>query len=143
LLDERAPAFALSLLIVAMTWLPLRDMLARLVLRRIEPERGNLFRQVMDVALTPPGRDQHARWRALLEDALRPLGIAPCKRAPAPALIDDGLALIVPGAGRLPSYRLDYADAGRKLFSLRDADLAAELSAMLANALESREAYEK
>ncbi len=143
IIDERAPAFALSLLIVALAWLPLRDMLARLVLRRAEPERGNLFRQVMDVALTPPGRDQHARWRALLEDAFRPLSIVPCKGAPAPALIDDGLALIVPGAGRLPGYRLDYADAGRKLFSLRDADLAAELSAMLANALESREAYEK
>lgn len=143
IIDERAPAFALSLLIVALAWLPLRDMLARLVLRRAEPERGNLFRHVMDVALTPPGRDQHARWRALLEDAFRPLSIAPCKGAPAPALIDDGLALIVPGAGRLPGYRLDYADAGRKLFSLRDADLAAELSAMLANALESREAYEK
>lgn len=143
IIDERAPAFALSLLIVALAWLPLRDMLARLVLRRAEPERGNLFRQVMDVALTPPGRDQHARWRALLEDAFRPLSIVPCKGAPAPALIDDGLALIVPGAGRLPGYRLEYADAGRKLFSLRDADLAAELSAMLANALESREAYEK
>src|SRR5690606_16133643 len=102
IIDERAPAFALSLLIVALAWLPLRDMLARLVLRRAAPERGNLFRQVMDVALTPPGRDQHARWRALLEDAFRPLSIVPCKGAPAPALIDDGLALIVPGAGRLP-----------------------------------------
>ncbi|QLH13097.1 ATP-binding protein [Paracoccus pantotrophus] len=142
IIDERAPAFALSLLIVALAWLPLRDMLARLVLRRAEPSRGNLFRQVMDVALTPPGRDQQARWRALLEDAFRPLSIAPGD-AEAPVLIDDGLALAVPGPGNLPDYRLDYASGGRKLFSLRDADLAAELTAMLANALESREAYEK
>ena len=142
IVDERAPAFALSLLIVALAWLPLRDMLARLVLRRAEPSRGNLFRQVMDVALTPPGRDQQARWRALLEDAFRPLSIAPGD-AEAPVLIDDGLALAVPGPGNLPDYRLDYASGGRKLFSLRDADLAAELTAMLANALESREAYEK
>jgi len=142
IVDERAPAFALSLLIVALAWLPLRDMLARLVLRRAEPARGNLFRQVMDVALTPPGRDQQARWRALLEDAFRPLSIAPGK-AEAPALIDDGLALAVPGPRGLPDYRLDYAGGGRKLFSLRDAELAAELTAMLANALESREAYEK
>ena len=142
IVDERAPAFALSLLIVALAWLPLRDMLARLVLRRAEPERGNLFRQVMDVALTPPGRDQQARWQALLEDAFRPLSIAPGE-AEAPVLIDDGLALAIPGPGNLPDYRLDYASGGRKLFSLRDADLAAELTAMLANALESREAYEK
>lgn len=142
IVDERAPAFALSLLIVALAWLPLRDILARLVLRRAEPERGNLFRQVMDVALTPPGRDQQARWRELLEDAFRPLSIAPGE-AEAAALIDDGLALAIPGPGNLPDYRLDYASGGRKLFSLRDADLAAELTAMLANALESREAYEK
>lgn len=143
IIDERAPAFALSLLIVALAWLPLRDMLARLVLRRAEPSRGNLFRQVMDVALTPPGRDQQARWRALLEDAFRPLSITAATDVQDPALIDDGLALAVPGAGSLPGYRLDYADGGRKLFSLRDADLAVELTTMLANALESREAYEK
>ncbi|WP_158541538.1 sensor histidine kinase [Pelagibacterium lacus] len=143
IVDERAPAFALSLLVVALAWLPLRDMLARLVLRRTEPARENLFRQVMDVALTPPGRDQQARWRTLLEDAFRPLSIAPGHEARTPALVDDGLALAVPGPGGLPGYRLDYADGGSKLFSLRDAELAAELTAMLANALESRKAYEK
>jgi two-component system sensor histidine kinase DevS len=142
IIDERAPAFALSLLIVALVWLPLRDMLAGLVLRRTKPARGNLFRQVMDVALTPPGRDQQARWRALLEDAFRPLSIAPGKLEAA-ALIDDGLALAVPSIGGLPGYRLDHAQGGRKLFSLNDADLAAELVTMLTNAMESREAYEK
>ncbi|WP_116655116.1 sensor histidine kinase [Pelagibacterium sediminicola] len=143
IVDERAPAFALSLLIVALTWLPLRDVLARLVLRRGEPADRNLFRQVMDVALTPPGRDQHARWRALLEEAFRPLSITRSGNMTMPGLIDDGLALAVPGPGGLPGYRLDYAGGGRRLFSPRDVDLAAELSAMLANALDSREAYEK
>lgn len=143
IVDDRAPAFALSLLIVALVWLPLRDALARRMLRRKEPERQNLFRQVMDVALTPPGRDQQERWRALLENAFRPLSLAPLAGARAPALIDDGLALAAAGAGDLPAYRLDHADGGRKLFSPRDLELAAELSAMLANALESRAAYEK
>lgn len=143
IIDERAPAFALSLLIVALAWLPLRDTLARLVLRRNEPVRENLFRQVMDVALTPPGRDQQARWRGLLEDSFRPLSIAPGDKREAPALIEDGLALAVPGPGGLPGYRLDHADGGRKLFSPRDVELAAELTAMLANAMESREAFER
>ena len=143
IIDERAPAFALSLLIVALAWLPLRDTLARAALRRSEPTRRNLFRQVMDVALTPPGRDQHARWQALLENAFRPLSAKPDEGVRAPGLIDDGLALGVPGPGGLPAYRLDYAAGGRRLFSPRDADLAAELAAMLASALESRQAYEK
>lgn len=143
IIDERAPAFALSLLVVALAWLPLRDTLARLVLRRKEPVRENLFRQVMDVALTPPGRDQQARWHALLENAFRPLSVALCEEARSPQLIKDGLALAVPGPGGLPGYRLDHAEGGRKLFSPRDVDLAAELTAMLANAMESREAFER
>lgn len=143
IVDERAPAFALSPLIVALAWLPLRDMLSRLMLRRREPERANLFRQVMDVALTPPGEDQQARWRDLLVGTFNPLSIERRSDLRAPALTNDGIALEVPGAGALCGMRLDYADGGRKLFSLRDLDLAGELVAMLANALESREAYEK
>lgn len=143
IVDERAPAFALSLLIVALVWLPLRDMLARRILRRREPARENLFRQVMDVALTPPGRDQHTRWRNLLEDAFRPLAILEAEAVKAPVLIDDGLALLVPDPIGHAGLRLEHSDAGRKLFSPRDAEVATELCAMLATALESREAYEK
>lgn len=142
IIDERAPAFALSLLLVALIWLPLRDVLARRLLHRREPARGALFRQVMDVALTPPGRDQHERWRTMLEDTFRPLSIAPGEDTASPVLLNDGLGLAVPGVGGLPGFRLEYASNGRKLFSARDVDLATELSAMLAYALDSREAYE-
>jgi signal transduction histidine kinase len=155
IIDERAPAFAMSLLVVALAWLPLRDTLARLVLRRKEPERENLFRQVMDVALTPPGRSQRERWRALLDDVFHPLamsagassgaisGAISGDGAQVPKLIDNGVALAMPGPGGLPAYRLEYASTGRKLFSPRDVELAAEVHAMLANALESRAAYER
>jgi two-component system sensor histidine kinase DevS len=143
IVDERAPAFALSLLIVALTWLPLRDMLARIVLGRREPDRENLFRQVMDVALTPPGEDQQMRWRDGLIGIFNPLSIERVDDLTAPALVNDGMALELPGVGALSGMRLTYADTGRKLFSPRDLALAGELSAMLANALESREAYEK
>lgn len=143
IVDERAPAFALSLLIVALVWLPLRDTLARISLRRHEPERSRLFRQVMDLALSPPGHAQQARWRELLEDLFNPLAAQPCDPVAAPALLDDGLGLVVPGCRDLPGFRLDHASAGRRLFSTRDLDLAAEVSAMLASALDSRESYEK
>jgi two-component system, NarL family, sensor histidine kinase DevS len=143
IVDARAPAFALSLLAVAFVYLPLRDTLARLVLRRREPNRESLFRRVMDVALTPPGEDQRARWKALLETSFSPLRIEPLDGATEPALADEGLALAVPGPRDLPGFRLEYAGGGRKLFSRRDVELAGELAAMLTNALESREAYEK
>jgi len=144
IVDERAPAFALSLLIVALIWLPLRDTLARLALRRREPARENLFRRVLDVALTPPGRDQLTRWRLLLEEAFRPLSVTPEASVAVPALRDEGLVMVVPDpAGQGAGLRLEHAWAGRKLFSPRDVELAAELCAMLATALDSREAYEK
>lgn len=143
IVDDRAPAFALSLLIVALIWLPLRDSLARHTLRRREPARDNLFRQVMDVALAPPGRDQHARWRGLLENVFRPLAVTRIAAVGAPVLRDDGQVLEVPDPVGGAGLRLEYAAGGRKLFSPRDVDLAAEVCAMLATALESREAYEK
>jgi signal transduction histidine kinase len=143
IVDERAPAFALSLIIVASVWLPLRDALAHRALRRRMPPRTNLFRQVLDVALAPPGRPQEERWRALLDETFSPLSITSVDFAPAASLLGDGLALAVPGPGGLPHLLLEYAAGGRRLFSRGDADLAAELSAMLANALESRAAYEK
>lgn len=102
IVDERAPAFALSLAVVALTWLPLRDVLAQRLLRRPEPRHGAHFRQIMHVALTPPGTDQQARWQALLEDAFRPLSLTETEGVSGPALLDDGLALVVPGGPICP-----------------------------------------
>lgn len=143
IVDERAPAFALSLLIVASVWLPLRDALARRALQRRTPARANLFRQVLDVALAPPGPVQENRWRALLDETFRPLSIVLADTTAEAALRDDGLALAVLGPGDLPDLLLEHAAGGRRLFSPRDTELAAELSDMLANALDSRAAFEK
>lgn len=60
-----------------------------------------------------------------------------------PALLDNGMALALPGAAPLPAMRLEYAEGGRKLFSHRDLELAGELTAMLASAQESRASYER
>lgn len=143
IVDERAPAFALSLLIVAVAWLPLRDTLARWVLRRREPARAERFRKIMDVALTPPERDQLGRWTALLDELFNPLRRASGSDVSAPVLAQDGLALVFPRIGDIPALELQYADAGRRLFSARDLEMAKEVSAMLGHALESRAAYEK
>jgi hypothetical protein len=70
LVDERAPAFALSLLIVVLVWLPLRDLLARRLLHPRQPTAQSLFRRVTDVALAQPAgirvpaavRHPHTNW---------------------------------------------------------------------------------
>src|SRR5690606_29380386 len=135
--------FGISLLIVALLYLPLRDMLTRRIVRHREADRDRLFQSVIDVALAPPGADQNARWRQVLTAAFEPLHMEAGLALPAPAILDDGLALGLPGYAGLPPVKLNYARGGKHLFSRADASLATELLAMLRHSIESRDAYEK
>jgi two-component system, NarL family, sensor histidine kinase DevS len=142
---DRAPAFGIALLVVALLYLPLRDVLARrLQGRAVRGAEGPLFGAVTDVALAPPGTSQADRWQGLLRDVFDPLRIDPCPvAAPArPTLADDGAALDMPAVDGLPALRLVWARGGRGLFSPRDQARAAEIVAMLAQAGASRRAYE-
>ena len=143
IVDERAPAFALSLLIVALIWLPLRDTLARRLLRRRAPVRSARLRSIMDVALAQPGRDQQTRWETLLRETFRPLGLTQGQDTGAARLAEDGLVLALPRIGALPALDMRHADSGHRLFSPRDLELAQEMAAMLQQAMESHAAYEK
>lgn len=140
---ERAPAFGLSLLIVAFIYLPLRTLLAQRFSRRRLVSRGNLFRQVVDVALAPPGADRAQLWRQLVQDVFDPLGTEVTAQVAAVALQDDGSVLVIPGVESIPALRLEHADGGRRLFSMHDANLAGELYAMLRHATDSRGSYEQ
>lgn len=141
---DRIPAFGLSLFLIALFYLPLRDWLSRLFLGQAEDADNHLFRRVIDVALAPSGEEQNAAWRALLRDAFDPLRIGP-NTAPAGAarIVDEGVGLAIPAVGALKSLRLDHARQGRKLFSPRDLRLAEEICAMLDHACASRNAYER
>ncbi len=137
-------SFGLSLLAVALLYLPLRDGLARrLSGAGARREGGQLFRAVTDVALSPTDEARARRWRALLQAEFDPLRIEPAPRPPdRPRLADDGAALDLPAIGALPALRLAWARGGRGLFALRDEQHAAEIAAMLTQANASRRAYE-
>lgn len=140
---ERSAAFGLSLLAVALIYLPLRSGLARRLLGEGRGHEGALFRAVTDVALTPPGGSRQARWQQLLEEEFRPLQV---ERLPVPPsgvqLADDGAALDLPAVDTMPALRLVWARHGRALFSPRDLSRAQEMVTMLAEASASRRAYE-
>ncbi|MFV3073700.1 sensor histidine kinase [Niveispirillum fermenti] len=145
---ERAPAFGLSLLLIAFLYLPFRDTMARWLSGQRRADRGRWFQQVADVALAPTGAYRRSRWAALLEEVFSPLRIMPADPVNMPALTSEGLGLLIPGigkagAGELSPLRLEYAQAGRRLFSPRDVALVGELCAMLAHIIESRRAYEQ
>ena len=140
---ERAPAFGLSLLAVSLLYLPMRDGLARRFMHRRTEVSGTLFRQITDVALTPPGASRLERWQALLTGVFDPLHIRPLTRSPqAATLAEDGAMLDIPAVDSLPALRLEWARHGRALYSSHDQALASEMVSMLDQAAASRRAYE-
>ncbi len=139
---DRTPALSLSLMAVVFLYLPLRELLSKRLMSK-KGFRESLFRKMLDVALTTPGGDQGARWRALLQEVFEPLKIDAGASLSSPVIEDDGVVLALPGVGLLPPLRLTHAYRGRKLFAPRDVALAEELCSMLGHAIESRNAYEK
>ncbi|MGV0876306.1 ATP-binding protein [Martelella sp. FLE1502] len=141
---DRSGAFAVSLLVVALVYLPFRNWMARRLMPRGELDRETLFGRIVDVALAKDAV-QEERWRQILSEAFQPLhlsdGIA--GEADEPAIEEDGLALAIPRIVGLAPVRLSYAYRGRRLFSPRDRRFAADICAMLAHAIASRDAREK
>jgi len=140
---DRLPALGVSLLLVAALYLPLRDALSRWFLGYRGGHAQDDFRQVLDLALAPPGEDQPARWRELLRAMYRPLSMEEAGPVDVPLLEEEGLVLRVPGLGRLPPLRLAMAEGGRRLFAPRDLLRLSGVMALLKHAEDSRDAYEQ
>ena len=141
---DRAPALGLALIAVSLAYLPLRDRLQRMLIDK-PVNHGALFQQVVDVALSPLGADQNARWQEVSKRAFRPLSVETLigDNSPTPMIIKEGVSLVLPGVAGIAPLRLSHAHAGRKLFSRADLTLAEELCVMLTHASQSRAAREQ
>ncbi|MEY1557917.1 sensor histidine kinase [Yoonia sp. R2331] len=142
---ERAPAFSVSLLLIALAYLPTRDYFARKLDWRWEVDREILFREVVDIALTSEAKVQETAWLGLLKNTFRPLNLQVDKTIEehAPKITEEGKTLVFPALQTLPAIRADFAHSGRRLFSPKDQKLARELFAFLSHALERHHAYQK
>lgn len=138
---DRTAAFAVSISLVALLYLPLRDWLSRRFGGKATPQ-PMLFHRVIDVALTPLAPEANAAWRGLLQDAFAPLRIDVGHAVATPRIGGEGAVLWLPGNGAIAPLRLEHADGGRKLFSPGDLGAATEMCAMLGHALSSRDAHE-
>lgn len=136
-------SIALTLVICGLVWLPLRAWVWRYLPGGSSRQHGEIFRQAMEVALTPHGDNPGDRWQKLLVSVFDPLNVIPASGKTAVAISRDGLAMDMPGIGPIPSVCLEFARGGRRLFSPHDIELANELIAVLAHAFESRSAYER
>lgn len=141
---DRPAAFAISLVIVAVLYLPIRDRVMRWLLPASRIDRAALFSRIVDVAFSDP-EGQDRQWRQVLQDSFLPLRILPDAGPPAsvPSIAEDGLTLRIPALPGLPALLLSHARGGRSLFSIADRGLAEEIWGMMNHAIASRNAYEK
>jgi len=135
-------ALAISMLVVALLYLPLRDWIWRRILARKGPEQHEVFAAAMDVAFAPSRGDSAERWRLLLKKLYDPLDMADHASAPLrPVIEDDGLAMTLPPVAGAPALRLRFPFAGRGLFQPAHLALAETLVSLTERAEESRQAY--
>ncbi|WP_010137920.1 sensor histidine kinase [Oceanicola sp. S124] len=142
---DRLPALGLSLFLVAVIYLPLRDAAGQALRsrrRRSQPISA-LVRAADEVAFARDDSCRRRRWENLLAREFGPLAIDPLPfpGPEMPLLDEEGIALLVPAVPPLPAYRLRWRDDGRRLFSGADLGRAEEVCTILGQLLEGRRAY--
>ena len=137
-------AFATTLGLVAVTWLPLRDLVWNRVMRRRRVDEAAVFASVVQSVLRPTPETRAAAWRALTGEMFDPLEMAEGDAALADSrLSDDGAALELPAVLGAPALVLRHKQKGRALFNRRDAELAQQLVTLAEYVESSRSAYDQ
>jgi signal transduction histidine kinase len=141
---DPARATGITLMLIALTYLPVRNfMWTRLVGRRQQDE-AELFRAVADVALAPSPAERVDAWRHFLTETFAPLAILPAPAGGASVVIgEEGRSLLVPGSDGLPPLIMRDPHGGRALFSPADARMVSEMRALTAYLGEARSAYDR
>jgi two-component system, NarL family, sensor histidine kinase DevS len=137
-------AFATTLLIVALAWLPARDLIWNHMTRRSKRDDAGVFQSMVQTVLQPLPASRASGWQAVLQDVFQPLEISETQHMlNAPELNGDGSSMIIPAVLGGPALKLTYAKSGEALFSRKDSELARQL-VLLANHIdESRSAYDQ
>ncbi|KAF0810521.1 sensor histidine kinase [Alcanivorax sp. S71-1-4] len=136
-------SLTLSLIVCGFLWLPLRGWLWRRLVEKPRPGQRELFNRIIEVALAPSEDEYRTRWQQLLHSLFNPARLHTTTARSAPALEEDGMAMVLPAVLHSPPLRLSLAAQGRRLFTPRDCVLAAEVIDMLHYANDNRNAYQQ
>lgn len=137
-------AFSVSLILAAVFYLPLRGLAWRQLMQKQDPDAPDLFTAVIDSALAPSPGQRAGNWEGLIRRLFRPLEITRAERAPAePAILDDGLVLMIPAVAEAPALKLSYRSEGRALFGPADLAIAGRMVDLVRYAEASRGAYDR
>lgn len=129
---DRAPALGLSLAMLGLIYLPLRDAMGRWLRRDRDFDREALFALVSEVTLASRAQDRTTALNTLLQRLFDPLRIEETDAVGDTArLVDGGEALEIPLPQGMGGRRLHWAGQGRRLFSPRDQRMASLVIRML------------
>lgn len=137
-------AFAATLGLVALIWLPLRDLVWSRIMRRRRVDEAAVFASVVHSVLRPTPEGRAAAWRELAGEMFEPLDIT--EGDPIlfePRLGDDGATLELPPVLGAPALVLRHKQRGQALFTRRDASLAQQLVTLAEYVESSRSAYDQ
>lgn len=138
----KAPAFGLSLLLIALIYLPLRDRMARFLFPAPDLDDAQVLRDVISVAFEPTSEKRVERWDGLMQFLFKPLEISVAETSSTKAEIGmEGLQMRVPAIGDIPPLALGYPEHGRGLFGPRHMQLANQLVSLMQHADEGRAGY--
>lgn len=137
-------ALSVSVIVVAIGYLPLRGAIWRLMAGPVAAIDGKLFQAAAEVAFTPGAAARKDAWRALLMSLFDALEAAPAAgEVDAPEVRADGLALALPPTAGEGALILRYPGKGRRLFNSGHVTLARELIAFMNKAETARDAYRR
>lgn len=141
---EPGAAFSVALLLAAAVYLPLRSLAWRKLTGQSRPDEAELFRSVMDIALTPGGDQRAHRWRRLMRDMFGPLEVMALPgEEPRVRIEEEGTLMVLPGVADSPALSLRYRNGGRGLYSPKDAALASQIVKLMRYAEGNRSAYDR
>ena len=140
---DQPVAMGLSLIIAGWLYFPARQWLSQHLFagtRQLQlADVPALLRDVLTASEVPPDR--------LLPETLQrlfaPLHLASIEGTREPRLVDDGLALQVPGIGVAPAWELRLAQQGQRLFNRRDLSMAAAVQAVIQRFAEHQQAIRR
>jgi signal transduction histidine kinase len=137
-------SLGLAFLVVGFGYLPLRDFLWRRLTSVPNVSNEELFQRIVEVVLSPSPEVRSQRWRALMERLFDPLEMVTLSgEVPAPLIDRDGLEMVLPTTSVSPALALRYPWGGRGLFNPSHLEVAAQATALVQQADNSRQAFER
>lgn len=145
---ERLPALSLSLALVCLTYLPLRNSLADRLRSGVTQPMDMLYRRITAIANTSDRSDQFAQIQVFWQDLFRPVSIKPLlaedlpkDHLDQPQLADNGCVMLLPALAGFAALKLSYANKGTRLFSSRDLEQARTIGHLLDHTITRHRVY--